>query len=97
MDGSLIDATSQIAVVEVGENGLLCGIDNDDSVWRLGTPALRVLPALCDISVAESGEFLFAVDPDDCVVGSLLELCAPLLLQVGDALVDLFDTGFLFF
>ena len=75
MDGSLIDASSQIAVVEVGEDGLLRRVDDDDGIRSFGTTALCVFLALGDVSVAEAGEFLFVVDPDDSVVEPLATVC----------------------
>jgi len=95
MDGSLVDTASQVTVVEVGEDRLLGGVDDNDGIRRLATTALSVFLALGDVGLTETGKLLFAVDPYDSIVGSFLKKRSPLLLQVGDALVDLFDTSFL--
>ena len=95
MDGGLVDAAAQVAVVETGEQGLLGGVDDDDAVGLLAAQALGVLLALCDVGVAQPCQLLLRVYPHHGVVGGIGEHVAPLLLQVGDGLVNLFHAGHL--
>ena len=55
MDGSLIDLLAQIAVVEAGQEWLLRGIDDDDSIGSLSSPTLGILGTLGHIGLAETG------------------------------------------
>ena len=48
--------------------------------------------ALGDISLAESCQVFFFINPHDSVVGSSLKQVAPLLLQVADAQIDFLHT-----
>ena len=89
MDRSLEDTLSQVAVVEIGEQCLLSGIDDHDGVGCLLAEVLGILGALGDIGIGEASELLLGVDPDDGVVGGSRQLIAPLLLEVGDTEVDL--------
>ena len=97
MDGSLVDAAAKVAVVKAGHDGLLRGVDDDDGVGSLSSPTLCVLLALCDVGLRESGQLLLRVDPHDSVVGGGRQQVAPLLLQVGDAHVDVFHAAHLLF
>ena len=97
MDGSLVDASAQVAVVERGHDGLLRGVDDDDGVGSLPSPTLCVLLALCDVALRESGQLFLRVDPYDSVVGGGWQQVTPLLLQVGDAHVDVFHARHLLF
>ena len=89
MNAGLIHPASQVAVGQVGENGLLRGVDDHDAVGRLGPTALRVVLTLRNVGFAQSGQFLLAFYPHHGVVGGVGQQVAPLLLQVGDARVDL--------
>ena len=83
-----VHLTAQVAVVEAGQQRLLRGVGDDDSIGSLAATTLGIFLALLDVGIAEAGELLLAVHPHHGIVGGLQYLVAPLLLQVGDAQVD---------
>ena len=89
VDACLKHLATQVAILQTGEDGLLCGIDDDDAIGRLAATALGVLFALGNVGIAESGELLLAVYPNHGVVGGSWQEVAPLLLQLGNARIDL--------
>ena len=89
MDRSLIDLLAQVAIIEAGQDSLLGGVHDDDGIRCFLASALGIFLALGDIGIAESGKVFFLVHPYHSIVHSLLQLVAPLLLQVRDAQVDL--------
>ena len=95
VDGSLIHLSAQVAVLETGEQRLLRGIDDDDSVRSLTAKTLGILLALLHVGSTQSREFLLAIHPHHGFVGSFGQQVAPLLLQVGDAQVDCLHALFL--
>ena len=92
MNGGFKDPLAQVAIVEAGKDSLLGGIDNDDSVRRLASTTLGIFLALGNVSIAQACQVFLLIDPNHSVVGSSLQLVAPLLLQVGDAQVDFLHT-----
>ena len=95
MDRSFEHTLAQIAVIKTGEDGLLGGVHYHDGIGSLTSTAVGILHTLGDISLAESRQFLFLVDPDHSIVGSGLQGIAPLLLQIGNTEVNLLHTGHL--
>ena len=95
MDGGFVDFLAQLAVAKTGQQGLLCGVHDDDGVGCLASPALSILGTLGDIGLAETGQLLLLVDPHHCIVGGSRQYVAPLRLQVGDAQVDFLHTDHL--
>ena len=93
VDAGLEDTAAQVAVVQAGEDGLLRGVDDDDTVGGLAAAALGVLLTLGDVGLGEACQFLFRLHPHGGIVGGSLQGVAPLLLQVGDAQVDLLHLG----
>ena len=92
MNGGFKDTLAQVAIVEAGKDSLLGGVDNDDSVRRLASTTLGIFLALGNVSIAQASQVFLLIDPNHSVVGSSLQLVAPLLLQVGDAQVDFLHT-----
>ena len=92
MNGGFKDPLAQVAIVEAGKDSLLGGVDNDDCVRRLASTTLGIFLALGNVSIAQACQVFLLIDPNHSVVGSSLELVAPLLLQVGDAQVDFLHT-----
>ena len=88
VNAGLEDLLAQVAVVEGGEQRLLGGVDDDDGVGRLATTTLGIFLALGHIGVTQACQLFLLVNPHHCVVGGVLQLVAPLLLQVADAQVD---------
>ena len=80
MDACHIHLLAQFAVLEIGEDRLLGGVDDDDAVRRLASAALSIFLALCNVCIAQSGELFLAVHPNHGVVGSGRKKVAPLLL-----------------
>ena len=89
VDTCHIHLLAQFAVLEIGKDRLLGGVDDDDAVRCLASAALCIFLALCNVSIAQSGELFLAVHPNYGVVGSGRKKIAPLLLQFRDAGVDL--------
>ena len=89
MDACLKHLAAQVAILQTCEDGLLCGVDDDDAIGRLAATALGILLALGNVGIAESGKLLLAVYPYYGVVGGGGQKVAPLLLQLGDARIDL--------
>ena len=89
VDACHIHLFAQFAVLEIGEDRLLGGVDDDDAVRRLASAALSIFLTLCNVSIAQSGELFLAVYPNHGVIGSGRKKIAPLLLQLRDAGVDL--------
>ena len=96
MNGSLIDLTAQVAVVETGQKGLLRGIDDDDGVWCLAATALCIFLALLYVGLVQSRKLLLAVHPHHGIISGVENQVAPFLLQVCDAQVDLLHALLLF-
>ena len=96
MNGSLIDLTAQVAVVETGQKGLLRGIDDDDGVWRLAATALGIFLALLYVCLVQSRKLLLAVHPHHGIISGVENQVAPFLLQVRDAQVDFLHAFLLF-
>ena len=89
MAAGLEHLAAQVAILQTGEDRLLCGVDDDDAIGRLAATALGILLALGNVGIAESGEQLLAVYPNHGVVGGGGQEVAPLLLQLGDTRIDL--------
>ena len=89
VDACHIHLLAQFAVLEIGEDRLLGGVDDDDAVRRLASAALSIFLALCNVCIAQSGELFLTVYPNHGVVGSGRKKIAPFLLQFRDAGVDL--------
>ena len=87
VDGSLEDAAAQLSVVQVGEERLLCGVDDDDGVGCLAAQILGIFRTLGDVGLAEPCQLVGCLHPHHGVVGGIGQVVAPLLLQVGDASV----------
>ena len=95
MDRGLKHALAQVAIVETGQNSLLRGVHDDDGIGSLTATTIGILLALSQIGLAETCQVLFLVDPDHSIVGGSLQGIAPLLLQIGNAEVDLLHTSHL--
>ncbi len=80
VDACHIHLLAQFAVLEIGEDRLLGGVDDDDAVRRLASAALCIFLALCNVSIAQSGELFLAVHPNHGVVGSGRKKIARFLL-----------------
>ena len=88
VDAGLIDLLTQVAVVQVGEDGLLRSVDDDDGIGSLAATCLGILGALGDVGLRESCQVFLLIDPYHGIVHGSLQQVAPLLLQVRDAQVD---------
>ena len=82
MDAGHIHLAAKLTVLKIGEDSLLGGVHDDDAVRRLAATALSILFALCDIGIAQTGEFLLTVHPNHGVVGSSRKKIAKLLLEI---------------
>ena len=85
----LEDPLAQVAVVETGQQGLLRGVDDDNGVWGLLATRLGIFGALGDVGIGKASQVFLLVHPHHGIVGGSGQVVAPLLLQVGDAQVDL--------
>ena len=71
MNAGLKDLLAQLAIVEGGQNGLLGGVYNDDGIGSLLAQVLSVLGALGDVSLRESCQIFFLVNPHHSIIGGI--------------------------
>ena len=77
----------QVSVVQTGQQGLLCGVNDDNGIGCFASSAFCILSALGNVGLAQSCQIFLFLNPYYGIIRGFRQNVTPLGLQVRDTQV----------